>query len=86
MANVCSDGVPLAVLCSFERKGCGSRLGQQELAMACVCVRPAVSGGGPSVAGAHGRQAGSEVWQWQGVVAVAVACNQQQHAHLHMHL
>ena len=38
VANVCSDGVPLAVLCSFERKGCGSRLGQQELAMACACV------------------------------------------------
>ena len=56
----------------------------------CARVRPAVSGGGPSVAGAHGRQAGSEVWQWQGVVAAAVAaavaCNQQQHAHLHMHL
>ena len=40
----------------------------------CARVRPAVSGGGPSVAGAHGRQAGSEVWQWQGVVAVAGDC------------
>ena len=51
VANVCSSGVPLAVVCSFERKGCGSTLGQQELAVACACVR--VSGGvgvDPSVA------------------------------------
>ena len=41
VVNVCSDGVPLAMLCSFERTGCGSRLGKQELAMACarVCVQ-----------------------------------------------
>ena len=48
---MCSSGVPLAVVCSFERKGCGSTLGQQELAVACACVR--VSGGvgvDPSVA------------------------------------
>ena len=35
VANVCSSGVPLAVVCSFERKGCGSTLGQQELAGMC---------------------------------------------------
>jgi hypothetical protein len=29
---------PLAVVCSFERKGCGSTVGQQELAVACACV------------------------------------------------
>ena len=35
---MCSSGVPLAVVCSFERKGCGSTLGQQELAVACASV------------------------------------------------
>ena len=41
VANVCSSGAPLAVVCSFERKGCGSTQGQQELVMARahVCVR-----------------------------------------------
>ena len=52
VANVLSSGALLAVLCSFERKGCGSRLGQQELAMArvhvcvqwCLVLVPSVSG------------------------------------------
>ena len=34
VANVCSSGASLAVVCSIERKGCGSTQGQQELAMA----------------------------------------------------
>ena len=38
VANVCSSGAPLAVVCSFERKGCGSTLGQQELATARACT------------------------------------------------
>ena len=35
VANVPSPGGPLAVLCSFERKGLCSTLGQQEVATAC---------------------------------------------------
>ena len=81
------------MLCSFERKGCGSRLGQQELAMACarVCVQRClvvVQVWQVHMAGRLAVKCGSGrgLWQWQGVVAAAVACNQQQHAHLHMHL
>ena len=33
-----SSGGPLGAVCSFERKGCGSTLGQQELVTACECV------------------------------------------------
>ena len=81
VANVCSSGAPLAVVCSFERKGCGLRLGQQELVMACACVcvqwcLVLV----PSVPGPDTWQAGSAV------VGSAVAGWQTWHyAHMHMH-
>jgi len=54
VANVLSDGDPLAVLCSFERKGCGSTLGQQELATVRsglgVWERKSLHGSGSSAA------------------------------------
>jgi hypothetical protein len=37
VAYVLSSGDPLTVLCSSERKGCGSTQGQQELVTARVC-------------------------------------------------
>ena len=49
VANVLSSGGPLAVVCSIERKGCGSTLGQQELAVArAVAVGLGVEGSGSS--------------------------------------
>ena len=45
VAQAPSPGDPLAVLCSSERKGCGSTQGQQELVYARACG--VVGNGGP---------------------------------------
>ena len=71
VANVCSSGVPLAVVCSFERKGCGSRQGQQEPVTAC------------GRAWAH--KSSAVAMAAVAVAAVAVAVAQQWHVLMHMH-
>ena len=87
MANVLSSAVPRAVLCSFERKGCGLRLGQQELAMAhvCVCVLWCLV----LVASVAGMGRHATPWPVDSS-SMAVVLNWQSHGqllhwHLHMH-
>ena len=79
VANVCSSGVPLAVVCSFERKGCGSTLGQQELAVACACACPVVL-------------VLIQVWQWQQWqqwqwhLHLCLHIHHQMYMHVHMYV
>ena len=91
MANVCSSGAPLAVVCSLERKGCGSTQRQPESVTArwfARCTRPGNgpnAGNGPSVtSGMHSSSdAVARVAVAAAVVMAAVA--QQWHVLMHMH-
>ena len=74
---MCLSGVPLAVVCSFERKGCGSTQGQQELAVACACVRVPVV------------LVLIQVWQWQQWqwhLHLHLHMHHQMYMHVHMYV
>ena len=65
------------MLCSFERKGCGSTQGQQELATACERVWER-----KSCAGVAAVRSGQRLWLGCGAGARAYAS--LMHMHMHM--